>query len=121
MKTIEQIAREAAAKIEPSHAASVALKATATHPEIIAGREAQERHHGKLVEILADAIRKGKEEEAAMSLALASAAIDMMTLHSPHTEEMMRHAIQRWKTWQLHQRPKHSRQNATVDSTTPAP
>lgn len=32
---------------------------------------------------------------------LASAAIDMMALHSPHTEEMMRGAIARWKEWQI--------------------
>ena len=32
---------------------------------------------------------------------LASAAIDMMALHSPHTEEMMRGAIGRWKEWQI--------------------
>lgn len=35
---------------------------------------------------------------------LASAAIDMMTLHSPHTEQMMRDALERWKLWQLKQK-----------------
>jgi hypothetical protein len=35
---------------------------------------------------------------------LASAAIDMMTLHSPHTEQMMRDALERWKLWQIRSR-----------------
>lgn len=35
---------------------------------------------------------------------LASAAIDMMALHSPHTEQMMREAIERWKAWQLNRK-----------------
>lgn len=35
---------------------------------------------------------------------LASAAIDMMALHSPHTEEMMREAIQRWTVWRIQYR-----------------
>ena len=116
MKTIQEIAYNAANRLYPSLSASIILKANATHPEIIMGREAQCRQLDETVAVIAEAIREGQQEAEDVMLFLASAAIDMMTLHSPATEETMRDAIDRWKRWKTKTGRKQSGQNAGSDA-----
>jgi len=111
MKTIESIAYKATHKLYPSLSASIMMKADATHPEIVMGREAQCRQLDETVAVIAEAIREAQQESEDVMLFLASAAIDMMTLHSPSTEETMRDAIDKWKRWKLKTGRKQSGQN----------
>lgn len=116
MKTIQEIAYKATHKLYPSLSASIILKANATHPEIVMGRNAQCRQLDEMVAVIAEAIREGQQEAEDVMLFLASAAIDMMTLHSQATEETMRDAIDRWKRWKTKTGRKQSGQNADVEA-----
>ncbi len=79
--TIQQIAEQIAAELDPSHAERMKTLGKSTHPEIQCGMEALDRHHQRVIKLIIRAVAMGREQYENIALAMALAATGLIHPH----------------------------------------